>query len=87
MAALAAGYLVLTIALWASANNDPIHTRFLFPVYPLLWVLAFHAYDAVRGWRAAWWERVPWQVLYAGFIAVQATRSWRAEALPVRYLW
>jgi hypothetical protein len=25
--------------------------------------------------------------MYAGFVAVQLTRSWRAEALPVRYLW
>jgi hypothetical protein len=87
VAEVAASYLALTILLWTVGNNDPIHTRFLFPVYPLLWVLAFHAYDAVRGWSATRWERLPWQVLYAGFFAVQLGRSWRAEALPVRYLW
>ncbi len=87
VAEVAASYLVLTILLWTVGNNDPIHTRFLFPVYPLLWLLVFHAYDAVKGWSAAWWERLPWHLLYAGFVAVQVARSWRAEALPVRYLW
>jgi hypothetical protein len=86
-AEVAAAYLALTIALWTVGNNDPIHTRFLFPVYPLLWVLTFHAYDAVKGWSAPWWERLPWQLMYAGFVAVQVARSWRAESLPVRYLW
>ena len=84
---VAAAYFGLTIILWTVGNNDPIHTRFLFPVYPLLWVLLFHAYDAVKGWPTARWERLPWQVMYAGFVAVQVARSWRAEALPVRYLW
>ncbi len=87
VAEVAAAYLGLTIVLWTVGNNDPIHTRFLFPVYPLLWVLLFHAYDAVKGWSAAWWERLPWQLMYVGVVAVQVTRSWRAEALPVRYLW
>jgi hypothetical protein len=87
VAEVAAAYFGLTILLWTVGNNDPIHTRFLFPVYPLLWVLAFHAYDAVKGWSAARWERLPWHLLYAGFVAVQVARSWRAEALPVRYLW
>lgn len=84
---VAAAYFGLTLALWTVGNNDPIHTRFLFPVYLLLWVLTFHAYDALKGWSATWWERLPWQILYAGFVAVQVARSWRAEALPVRYLW
>jgi hypothetical protein len=87
VAEVAAAYLGLTIVLWTVGNNDPIHTRFLFPVYPLLWVLLFHAYDAVKGWSAAWWERLPWQLMYGGFVALQVARSWRAEALPVRYLW
>ena len=87
VAEVAAAYLGLTILLWTVGNNDPIHTRFLFPVYPLLWVLLFHAYDAVKEGSAAWWERLPWQLLYAGFVVVQMMRSWRAEALPVRYLW
>ena len=80
LAEVAAAYLGLTLSLWTVGNNDPIHTRFLFPVYALLWVLAFHAYDAVKEWSAAWWERLPWQLLYAGFVAVQLARSWRAEA-------
>ena len=84
---VAGSYLGLTILLWTVGNNDPIHTRFLFPVYPLLWVLLFHAYDAVKGWSGVWWERLPWQLMYAGFFVVQVARSWRAEALPVRYLW
>jgi hypothetical protein len=87
LAEVTSAYLALTLALWTVGNNDPIHTRFLFPLYPLLWMLAFHAYDAVRRRGAEWWERLPWQLLYAGFVFVQASRSWRAEALPVRYLW
>ncbi len=87
MAEVAVAYVALTLAVWTVGNNDPIHTRFLFPVYPLLWVGAFHAYDAIAARGASWWERLPWQILYAGFVAVQLTRSWRAEALPVRYLW
>ena len=87
MGEVAAAYFALTLAVWTVGNNDPIHTRFLFPAYPLLVVLAFHAYDAMKERAATWWERVPWQVLYAGFFAVQLARSWRAEPLPVRYLW
>jgi hypothetical protein len=80
-------FLATTVVVWTLGNNDPIHTRFLFPVYPLLCVLAFHAYERVRGWSRAWWARAPWIALYAGIVAVQALRSWRAEALGVRYLW
>ena len=61
--------------------------RLVFAVAAGAGVLLFHAYDALEGWSAAWWERLPWQLLYAGFVAVQMARSWRAEALPVRYLW
>ena len=87
MAAVGAAYLVLTVSLWASANNDPIHTRFLFPVYPVLWIAAFHAYGAVRRWSPSWGPRAAWLLLYLGVCAVQAVRSWRAEPVPVRYLW
>jgi hypothetical protein len=87
VAEVAAAYFALTIAIWTVGNNDPIYTRFLYPVYPLLLVLAFHAWDAMRSWNATRFERLPWQALYAGFVVVQALRSWRAEPLPVRYLW
>jgi hypothetical protein len=87
MAEVAGVFLALTLAVWTVGNNDPIHTRFLFPVYPLLCLLAFHAYEAVRGWTPAWWARAPWIALYAGVVAVQALRSWRADPLPVRFLW
>ena len=87
VAEVAAAFLASTIAVWTVGNNDPIHTRFLFPVYPLLCLLAFHAYEAVRGWSPAWWTRAPWIALYAGVVAVQALRSWRAEPMPVRFLW
>ena len=86
-AEVAATFLVTTLVVWTFGNNDPIHTRFLFPVYPLLCILAFHAYERVRGWSHEWWARAPWIALYLGIVAVQAVRSWRAEALGVRYLW
>lgn len=86
-AEIAGVFLALTLAVWTFGNNDPLHTRFLFPVYPLLCLLAFHAYERVRGGSHAWWRRAPWIALYAGIVTVQALRSWRAEPLPVRYLW
>jgi hypothetical protein len=87
VAEVAAAYLALTLALWTVGNNDPIHTRFLFPVYPLVLIAAFHAFDAMVERGASWLERAPWIALYAGFMVLQAVRSWRAEPLPVRYLW
>jgi hypothetical protein len=87
VAEVAAAYFALTLALWTVGNNDPIHTRFLFPAYPLLLIATFHAYDAMIERGASWLERAPWIALLAGFVAIQAARSWRAEPLPVRYLW
>jgi hypothetical protein len=87
VAEVAAAYFAVLLAVWTVGNNDPIHTRFLFPAYVLVWVAAFHAYDAIKTRVAPWWSLLPWHALYAGTVAVQLARSWRAEALPVRYLW
>jgi 4-amino-4-deoxy-L-arabinose transferase-like glycosyltransferase len=44
LVALAAGaYLVTLLALWTWGNNDPIHTRYVAPVYGLLVLLGFRA--------------------------------------------
>jgi len=39
---LAGSYLVALLALWTVGNNDPIHSRFVYPVYPFL-LLGFAA--------------------------------------------
>ncbi|MDX1698397.1 MAG: glycosyltransferase family 39 protein [Thiohalobacterales bacterium] len=37
----ALSYLSLCIAVWTFGNNDPIYTRFLFPMYPFLLLSAY----------------------------------------------
>jgi hypothetical protein len=83
---LAALYVALTVAIWTASNNDPIYTRFLFPVYPLLGIVAVRAYERVRLRARSRWELLPFQALLLDFLVVQLVRCWRAEALPIRYL-
>jgi hypothetical protein len=80
-AALLAVYLGALVVVWTLGNNDPLHTRFLYPAYPLLLLLAFRGYAALDGR----WPRLPFQLLFALLLAVQATRSWLAVPLPIRY--
>ena len=54
----AVGYGVVLIALWTVGNNDPIYTRFVYPVYPFLVLLGFAAYAGVRErGELGWWSR------------------------------
>ena len=78
-----AAYLAVTIVVWTSGNNDPIYTRFLYPAYPLVFILAIQGYRALR--EEAAWRRVPFKALYVLFVVVHALRSWRGVSLPVRY--
>jgi hypothetical protein len=79
-----AAYVVVLIALWTIGNNDPVYTRFLYPAYPFLVLLGFHAYAAVRARTASPWPRLPFQLLYALLLVTQAVRDYHAVALPLR---
>ena len=78
-------YNAATLATWAFANNDPIYTRFLYPSYVFLIMLAFYAYADVRRWTASPWGPFAFKLLYAALIVVHVIRNVEAVALPVRY--
>ncbi len=48
LAVLCASFFAVLLAVWTLGNNDPLNTRFLFPVYPFLLLLGFSAHDAWR---------------------------------------
>jgi hypothetical protein len=78
-------YLGMTIVVWSVGNNDPLYTRFLYPAYPMMGILAFQAYGALHAEGVPGWRRWPFRLLLALFLGVQAWRCWQAPALPVRY--
>lgn len=82
--ALAALYLVLTIAVWTLANNDPIYTRFLFPAYGLLCVAAFGV-DGALARRGPAWTRLPGLALLCAYVVAQVGRHLYAVPLPTRH--
>lgn len=77
-------YTVMTIALWTVGNNDPIYTRFLYPSYPFLVLLGFHAYSTVKRSSASFWARLPFRALYALLVMTHSVRDFHAVALPLR---
>jgi hypothetical protein len=79
-----AGYVVALIALWTVGNNDPVYTRFLYPSYPFLVLLGFHAYDLVKARSASPWPRLPFRILYLLVLVTQSVRDYHAVALPLR---
>jgi hypothetical protein len=82
LAALAS-YHAMLIGLWSVGNNDPLYTRFLYPSYPLLLLVAFGAYARLRATRP-WPLRLPFQLLYVSLIGVHLWRDHQALALPLR---
>ncbi|HEX9724895.1 MAG TPA: hypothetical protein VGC53_11505 [Vicinamibacteria bacterium] len=73
---LAVGYVVVLIALWTVGNNDPIYTRFVYPVYPFLVLLGFAAYSAARAREGvAWWMRAPFWALYGLLLLVHVHKT------------
>jgi hypothetical protein len=71
------GYLVALIVLWSVANNDPIHTRFVYPVYVFLLLSGFHVYSRVlaRSETSEHWARLPFYALYFLLVALQAVET------------
>jgi hypothetical protein len=72
--AFAGTYPVVQITLSTLGNSDPLYSRFLYPMYPFLILLAFDVYRWTCERSTSLVVRVPWLVLYAGILCVQ---SWR----------
>lgn len=75
LAAFVAAYFVVLIGVWSFANNDPIYTRFLVPVYPFL-ILAGFALAQRAGPRLR--DRAPFALLYILCLATSLLRHARA---------
>jgi len=77
-------YVLALIALWTIGNNDPVYTRFLYPAYPFLLLLGFHAYDLAKSRSGSPWPRLPFRTLYVLLLVTHAVRDYHAVALPLR---
>jgi hypothetical protein len=51
-------YLVTLVLLWTIGNNDPIHTRFVAPIYPYFVLLGFVAFAAISRHGIPGWPGV-----------------------------
>jgi hypothetical protein len=78
-------YLAATLALWTLSNNDPIHTRFLFPVYPLVLTTSFASYAGLRRQGASAWTLRPLEALLVLFLVAQLVRHVLSPVFPTRY--
>jgi hypothetical protein len=84
-AGLVALHLAATVAVWAFANNDPIHTRFLFPAYPLVVATSFAAYAWLRRRGASSWALRSLEALFVLFLVAQLARHVLSPVFPARY--
>jgi len=73
---------VMLLVLWTLGNNDPLHSRYLWPSYPLLLLLAVAAYARVR---SRFWLALPFRLLLALLLVVHVQRSIAATPVPVGY--
>ncbi len=56
-------YIMATIGIWTYSNNDPIYTRFMFPLYPFIILAVFCLFAWVKARPANVWERLPFYLL------------------------
>jgi hypothetical protein len=89
-AALAAlmflNYTLMLLVVWSFGNNDPLHSRYLWPSYPLLLLLAHAAYAKARAaWPENAWPRLPFQLLWALLLVVHLQLSLEAVPVPVPF--
>jgi len=75
MAGAVVYYWFVLVALWTVGNNDPIYSRFVYPVYPFLVILGFAGYGAVRRKGAGLWGRLAFWAFYATLILVHAYKT------------
>ena len=64
-------YLGFLALLWTVGNNDPLHTRFLQPVYAFGLLLFAHLYVRARESESSRADALPFQALYALTFALQ----------------
>jgi hypothetical protein len=69
------GYLLVVIVLWTIGNNDPIHTRFLYPCYLFLVLSFVCAYSRIKGHLTERRVLLPFWALYLLIVAVQSYNS------------
>jgi hypothetical protein len=71
---LSVGYVAVLLLVWTVGNNDPIHSRFLYPSYVFFLLGGMHLYSHVKtshtDTRGA--ATRPFQALYALLLATQA---------------
>jgi hypothetical protein len=74
-----ASFFALLIVVWSFANNDPIHTRFVFPVYPFLVVTGFAWANRAGGGAL---RRLPFVLLYVLCLVPSLVRHAKALTRP-----
>ena len=84
--ALFAVHNVMLLVVWTLGNNDPLHSRYLWPSYPMLILLGCAAYARVRAlWPRAFWPAFPFRLLLALLLVVHTQRSLAATPEPVGF--
>jgi hypothetical protein len=79
-------YTLMLLVIWSFGNNDPLHSRYLWPSYPLLLLLAHAAYARARAaWPESVWPRLPFQLLWALLLVVHVQLSVEAVPVPVPF--
>jgi hypothetical protein len=64
-------FLLTTVLLWTIGNNDPIHSRFVFPAYPLMIFAIYAAYERTQKRTAT---IIIWSSCAAGFLLIQISK-------------
>lgn len=81
---LFAAHNAMLLVVWTWGNNDPLHSRYLWPSYPLLLLLGLAAYAGVRAsWPHSFWRALPFRLLLALLLVVHVQRSLAAPQEPV----
>jgi len=68
-------YPAALVTLWTFGNNDPINTRYVAPLYPLLVVVGFAAFEALERASAPRWQRGAFVLLGLLVVAPAVPRS------------
>jgi hypothetical protein len=72
-----ASYLVSLIVIWSTSNNDPIYSRFLFPIYAPAVLLGLLIDTRLRDFPRAFARRLPLLVLFVWVFVAQLQRLGR----------
>ena len=67
-------YILITIAIWTTGNNDPIYTRFLYPSYPPLTILFLAIMTAIFHQTKSLFYRVPFLLFTVLILIINAMK-------------